>query len=105
MSSSCSHFLPSSLDEAGPVVGELQFQRTALSADRQNMGDGVFSLLTRTLVGTAIARASRSSYWLIRSDERSPLELIGAVSCRCSRSSVVWLSRGWVAASQVLWVG
>jgi len=74
VSSSCDHFLPSSLDEAGPVVGELQFQRTALSADRQNVGDGAFSLLTRTLVGTTIARASRSSYWLIRSDDRSPLE-------------------------------
>jgi len=55
-------------------VGELQFQRTALSADRQNIGDGAFSLLTRTLVGTTIARAFRSSYWLIRSDDRSPLE-------------------------------
>lgn len=56
------------------MVGELQFQRTALSADRQNMGDGAFNLLTRTLVGTTIARAFRSSYWLIRSDDRSPLE-------------------------------
>mgnify|MGYP000892354015 CR=1 FL=1 len=96
MSSSCGHFLPSSLDEVGPVVGELQFQHTALSADRQNIGDGAVSLLTRALVGTAIARASPSPCRLIRSDDRSPSELIGAVSCRYPRSFFVRLSgAGW----------